>query len=64
MSGEKPPEKTTPAIDKLIRQAREIVGMAESLRDHGLPQEAVMFGLAAAQRLRAARVLQDLHDAT
>ncbi len=54
------PEQTTLAIDKLVRDAREIVGMAESLRDHGLPQEAVMFAIAAAQRLRAFRVLQDM----
>lgn len=60
MREQHPKPETTPEIDKLIGEAREIVRMAESLRDHGLPAEAVTFGLAAAQRLRAARVLQDM----
>jgi hypothetical protein len=57
-----PDDRNQTTIDRLVREAREIVAMAESLRDHGLRAEAFTFGLAAAQRLRLARVLQDARD--
>jgi hypothetical protein len=46
---------TSPACEKLMREAGEISAMAEDLRNRGLAAEAVTFALIAAQLLRAIR---------
>ena len=50
------------AAERLTREAIEIGAMAEELSALGLRAEAVAFALAAAERLRAVRVLRRIGD--
>jgi hypothetical protein len=50
---------TSPACAKLMREADEILAMAEDLRNRGFAAEATTFALIAAQRLRAIRALEE-----
>jgi hypothetical protein len=48
--------------ERLTREAIEISAMAKELSAYGLRAEAVAFALAAAERLRAVRVLRRIGD--
>lgn len=45
-----------------MQEADEILAMAEDLRNRGFASEAVMFALIAAQRLKAIRALEKMHN--
>lgn len=48
---------------RLLDEVREILEMAESLKAAGKPIEAMTFALAAAERMRAIRALQEMRHA-
>lgn len=53
----------TPAEQRLLKEADEILAMARDLQKRGKHDAALEFALAANQRLQAVKALRKMHEA-